>query len=93
MRDARDAALSRPLGPMPVHAPAKGMPRIGPPTGDAIHAGLQAQNALATAPRPQPNVSEAAIGDAPADAGDASKAAAARLSTYKAKVGAAIQQP
>lgn len=62
MRDARQAALAKPLRPTPALATDSG-PQA-PLQGKHVHAALKAQNAIAESPRP---VAQASIGERPAD--------------------------
>jgi hypothetical protein len=100
MRDARTAALAKPAAPTPVFTTDQDgnrtgdRPTVGPASAQTIHAGLQAKEALAAAPRP---VAQSQIGATPAgDSADnptqdlAIGTAAQRVQTYTGKVNAAI---
>ena len=100
MRDARQAALAKPAAPTPVFTTdANGnrtgdRPTVGPASAATVHAALQAQDALATSPRP---VAQSQVGATPAgDATDNPTAdlsigtAAQRVQNYTGKVNAAI---
>lgn len=100
MRDARQAAMSKPAVPTPVFATdANGnrdgdRPKVGPASAQTIHNALKAQDALAKAPRP---VAQAQVGATPA--GDSADnptrdlsigTAAARLANRGHKIESAI---
>jgi predicted XRE-type DNA-binding protein len=100
MRDARAVALAKPPAPTPVFTTDSNgnrtgdRPTVGPASAATIHAGLQAQEALAAAPRP---VAQQSIGTQPAgDSADnptrdlSVQTAAQRVKTYTGKVNAAI---
>lgn len=99
MRDARQVATSKPALPMPVFTTdgngnrEGGRPKVGPASAQTVHAALQAQDAIAKAPRP---VAQSQIGATPATPSDNPtkdlrvSTAAQRIQNYGGKLSQAI---
>ena len=101
MRDARQAALSKPAAPTPVFTTDSNgnrsgdRPRVGPADPATIHNALKAQEAIASSPRP---VAQSQIGATPADSSDSPtrdlrvSTAADRLANRQHQVASAIDE-
>jgi hypothetical protein len=101
MRDARQVAAAKPTAPTPVFSTDSngnregGRPKVGPASAQTVHAALQAQDAIAKAPRP---VAQAQVGATPASPSDSPtkdlrvSTAAQRIQNYGGKISQAIDE-
>ena len=99
MRDARQAAMSKPAAPTPVFSTdtngnrSGGRPTPGPADSQTSHNALKAQEAIAASPRP---VAQSQVGATPADLSDSPtrdlrvSTAAGRLASRQHQVASAI---